>query len=465
MIESIAVDYAPTAKQRMFHESTAHEVLYGGAAGGGKSKAIVMDALMRGLMTPGYQAYLFRRTYPELESTLIMEAQRSIPGALGRYVGTTHDLRLLNGSVLHFRHCQNEGDLRNYQGVEMHALYVDELTSFSKGMYDYLKTRLRAPARMRLTPVVRCASNPGGVGHGWVKAQFVDAGTPGKVWTRTVTSEALGRSQARRVQYIPSLATENPHITRDYIYELEQKPEALRKALLLGSWDAFEGQVFTELTDDPAHHHDGLSHVIAPFPIPLHWTRYRSMDWGYTRPFSVGWWAMAPDGTAYRYREWYGTTGQPNVGLRLHPREVARGILDREAPEQREGVRVLGVADPAMWDASTGESIAEQMAREGVYFSQADNARLPGKMQLHYRLSRAADGRAALYVFSTCRDWIRTLTALPYSPARPEDVDTDAEDHAYDETRYFLMAWPVGPRGRNGGAGTGNGGTGGTQAF
>ncbi|MDR3052221.1 MAG: phage terminase large subunit [Oscillospiraceae bacterium] len=443
----IRLDYRPTAKQALFHASQAHEVFYGGAAGGGKSRAIVMDALLRGLKTPGFQAYLFRRTYPELEDTLISEARRSIPRALGSYAAASHDLRLPNGSRLCFRHCQREKDIYLYQGAEMHALYVDELTHFTKGMYDYLKSRLRAPACMRLTPVARCAGNPGGVGHAWVRAYFVDAG-PMVMQRHRVASRLVGE-RVRTRQFIPSLAAENPHITDDYLVELEQKPQALRRALLLGQWDAFEGQVFTEFVDDPGHYGDWLgSHVIEPFEIPAAWPRYRSLDWGYARPFSVGWWAAAPDGEVFRYREWYGSAGEPNAGLRMHPRQVAQGIIQREAEERRTGARIIGVADPAIWDASTGESVAGQMEREGVYFTPGDHARMAGKMQLHHRLAWDANRRAGMYIFRTCRDWLRTVPGLPYDPERPEDIDTRAEDHAYDETRYFLMARPVGPRER-----------------
>lgn len=442
------IDYRPTAKQAAFHQSAADEVLYGGAAGGGKSKALVMDAFVRCIETAGYQAYLFRRTYPELEDTLIAEALRSIPKALFQYNASKHDLRFVNGSVMRFRHCQSEKDVWLYQGAEMHGLYIDELTHFSKSMYDYFKTRLRVPARFgRFQPVTRCASNPGGIGHSWVKTHFVDAGPPLIPHKRRIASATLGKTQTRTVQYIPSLATENPHISLDYVFELEQKPAALRKALLLGDWNAFEGQVFAEFVDDPAHYHDQLhTHVIEPFAIPTHWKRYRSFDFGYSHPFSVGWWAMSPDGTAYRYREWYGCTSEPNVGLKLSPREIARGIAEREADERREGLRILGVADPAIWDVSTGISIENQMSAEGVYFEKADNSRLPGKMQMHYRLGFDSDGRPGLYIFRTCREWLRTVPTLPYSATKAEDVDTDAEDHAYDETRYFCMAWPTGPR-------------------
>lgn len=191
------------------------------------------------------------------------------------------------------------------------------------------------------------------------------------------------------------------------------------------------------------------THVIEPFEIPASWPRYMSFDHGYTKPFSVGWWAIAPDGTAYRYREWYGCEpGRANVGLKLTPGQIARGIMERERGcEQRDNLRVDRVADPAIFDSSRGDSVAKQMApgpnRPGITFRPGDNTRLAGKMQMHERLRFNEEGKPLLYVFSTCRDFIRTVPTLPYSMYHPEDVDTDGEDHAYDEARYFCMAHPV----------------------
>lgn len=443
---NVELDYRPTPKQRLFHASRANEVLYGGAAGGGKSYAICWDALLRCMMYPGTDAYLFRRTYPELEQTLIKTMRAIVPKALGRYVSSTHRLTLVNGSTLNFCHLTDEATVYNYQGAEIHWLYFDELTHFTKPMYDYIKSRLRANRRLGITPCVRCASNPGGAGHSWVKAYFVDSTGVGRHESRM----PAGEGAERLVAYIPATVEDNPHITRDYVAELMQKPDKLRDALLYGRWDAFEGQAFPEFTDDPAHHADGLwTHVIEPFDIPLNWPRYVSFDHGYSRPFSFGVWAVDPDGRAYRYKELYGCVpGEPNRGVKCAPGEIARMLGELMEPEFREGLRVTGIADPAIWDRSRGMSVEEQIRRvsSGVLFRRGDNTRLPGKMQLHERLKFDAQGRPMLYVFDRCRDFIRTIPALAYDARRVEDIDTNGEDHIYDETRYFLMSRPIAPR-------------------
>lgn len=436
----ISIEYDPTKKQCLYHTSNADEVLYGGAAGGGKSKATVMEALQLCLDHPNTNAYLFRKTYTELRDTLIAEALNSIPKELGKYNEAKHTFFLKNGSQLRFRHCQNEKARFNYQGAEIHWLFIDELTHFSKIIYDYLKTRLRANKKLGIKPKVRCTTNPGGIGHGWVKAYFIDIGEPFKIHTKKIHSKTLGREKIVKIQYIPAYATDNPHITDDYIFELEQKPEALKKALLFGEWNVFEGQVFTEWRNNP-NTERRLTHVIEPFKIPKEWPKFRSFDYGYSKPFSVGWWAVDYDGRLYRYREWYGCTGEPNVGLKLSPSEIARGIKEREI----EDGFMIGYADPAIWSKDGGESIAELMQKEGVTWARADNDRLNGKMQVHNRLKFDENGIPMLYVFSTCKDSIRTIPDLPYSEKRVEDVDTDAEDHPYDDWRYGLMSRPYTP--------------------
>lgn len=452
---TIDITYTPTKKQALYHQSGAYELLYGGAAGGGKSKATVMEALIDSLEHPGIDSYLFRRTYPELRDTLIREALASIPKELGTYAQSSHDYRLVNGSVLHFRYCRNLQDAYNYQGTEMHRLYIDELTHFPQEVYDYLRTRVRAPKSKRVSPRIRCTSNPGGVGHGWVKAAFIDGKEPYRVYEVPIESQTLGKTVTVTRQYIPATATDNPHLGESYILELEQKPDALRRALLLGDWNVFEGQVFAEFVNDPKHYRDRVgTHVIEPFVIPPEWKRYRSFDWGYSRPFSVGYWAEDKEGRLYRYAEIYGSpkraetglTDKANIGMRLEPAAVARMIREYEDAYER-GNQLTGIADPAIFDESRGSDgcVAKIFERKGLYFEKGDHERLAGKMQLHNRLAFDENGIPMLYVFSCCKDFIRTLPTLTYDPLHIEDIDSEGEDHIYDETRYLCMYRPIKP--------------------
>ena len=434
-MSTLSLPYQPTPRQKLFHASRADEVLFGGAAGGGKTKALVMDALLRCLKWPGTTACIFRRTYPELEDTIQRELLASCPEELGKYAAARHELALPGDSRILLRSCQRPAEMYRYKGLEIQWLYFDELTSFEMEVYEFLKTRLRAKKSLGVIPCVRSASNPGDIGHGWVKKRFVEGGEEG------------GLTAA----YIPSRVQDNPYLGEDYLRQLREKPEALRRAYLEGDWNAFEGQVFTEFVNDPAHYGDHrFTHVIAPFPMPASWPRNLSFDHGYSKPFSVGWWAISPEGTAIRYREWYGCEpGRPDTGLRLTPGEIARGILDREMEERQEGILPVRVADPAIFDESRGESVARQMepgaGKPGIYFRRGENGRLAGKMQVHSRLRFRENGLPGLQVFSTCHSFLRTVPALCYSRVNPEDVDTSAEDHIYDETRYFCMLNPMPP--------------------
>ena len=440
------LDYQPTAKQQLFHASGAYELLYGGAAGGGKSRAVVMEAVVDALEHPGVHSYLFRRSYPQLRDTLIREALTVLPRGLYQYRQQTHDLFLPGGSVLHFRSCRGPQDAYQYQGSEFNRLFIDELTQFEKETYDYLKTRVRAKKALGVRPFIRCTANPGGLGHGWVKAYFIDALEPYAVRAFSTYSQLLGENTVQTRQYIPATARDNPHLHPGYIAELEQKPEALRRALLLGDWNVFDGQVFGEFCDDASGYESReLTHVIRPFSIPEDFTIYRGFDWGYTRPYAVGYWAKSPDDVLYRFAEIYGCEpGQADRGLRQDPRTVARRVADFERREL-PGRKILGIAGPSIGDESRGEDgcIAAIFAREGLYFAPGDNRRLPGKMQLHTRLRFDQNGRPGLYVFSSCTEFIRTLPALVYDRQAPEDVDTRGEDHIYDESRYVCMACPM----------------------
>jgi hypothetical protein len=234
----------------------------------------------------------------------------------------------------------------------------------------------------------------------------------------------------------------------EYVKRLQSLPEHKRRAHLDGDRNVYEGQVFEELRSDPAHYEDRLfTHAIAPFQPPDSWQIYRSFDFGYAKPFSVGWWAKDGDGRLYRILELYGCAPrEANVGVRWTPEEIFREIarIEREHPFL-VGKRIQGVADPAIWDASRGESIAETGERCGIYFERGDNRRVAGWMQLHNRLAFDERGIPMLYIFNTCREFLRTVPTLQYSRVHPEDVDSEMEDHIADETRYLCMMVPMRP--------------------
>ncbi|MBQ9624801.1 MAG: phage terminase large subunit, partial [Clostridia bacterium] len=354
---AVVLGYEPTEKQRQFHACKADEVLFGGAAGGGKTYAIVMDAIDLCLRYKGIKAYIFRRSLKELEDNLIPIAREKIGEELGIYKAANHEMRFKNGSILRFRQLRGMDERFKYQGAEINALYIDELTHFTKAEYDFLKSRLRVKKELNFEPIVRCTTNPGGRGHGFVKSYFIDVAPYNTDYEERVYSEVLQKERVRRRRYIPALITDNPHISEEYIFELENKPKAIRDAYLLGKWDAFEGQVFTEWRDDPLHYEDRrFTHVIKPFALPKHFPKFRSFDFGYSRPFSVLWWAVGDEDEVYLYKEWYGAK-DANVGIRLSPKEIARGILERDKGD----VIKQSFADPSIWDSSRGESVALQM--------------------------------------------------------------------------------------------------------
>ena len=252
--------------------------------------------------------------------------------------------------------------------------------------------------------------------------------------------------------FIPAKVYDNQVLMqRDpgYLKRLEALPPARRRAHLEGDWNVYEGQVFAEWRDDPAHYADGKwTHVIEPFDIPDTWRVYRSFDFGYAKPFSVGWWAVDFDGRLYRILELYGCVpGEPDTGVRWTPEQIFEQIRTTEATHPYlRGRDIRGVADPAIWDASRGDSIADIADRYGVYFEPGDHKRLPGWMQVHYRLAFDAAGLPMLYVFRNCRDTRRTLPLLRYDAHAPEDVDTRQEDHIADEIRYLCQSDPIAPR-------------------
>ena len=432
---------------------TEYEVLYGGAAGGGKSDALLMEAL-RQVQIPHYRGLILRKTYPQLSE--LIDRSRELYGAAfpgARYNGTGHCWTFPSGAKVYFGSMQHTKDRINYQGKRYDYIGFDELTHFTWEEYSYLFSRNR-PSGPGTIVYMRASTNPGGVGHGWVKDRFI---TPAPPMTPIAEQmEVAGpdgktiRMERRRV-FVPSTVFDNQALLQnspEYLASLAMLPEAERRALLYGDWDSFSGQVFSEWRSDPAHFQDQRwTHVVEPFPIPEDWRIYRGFDFGYARPFSVGWYAVDHDGRIFRIKELYGCTGTPNQGVKWDPTRSAEEIRDAEKNDPMlRGRRITGIADPSIFDESRGESVAAMMERKGVSWDGGDNTRIPGKMQFHYRLAFDGEGRPMLQVFSTCRHFIRTIPALVYDEVHVEDINTDMEDHIYDECRYVLMENPIAPR-------------------
>jgi hypothetical protein len=363
-------------------------------------------------------------------------------------------IRFPNGSRILFRYLDKDKDALRFQGTEVDVLFVDEATHQNEESMKKLAACVRGvnsfPKRIYYT------CNPGGEGHGWVKRLFID-----RRYEDGERPDDYTMIQAT-VYDNKALMDSDP----DYVRKLEALPPKLREAWLNGSWDVYEGQFFEDFRPEPdvraaIEHGCELTreelkaqgrwcHVIEPFDIGAGerrgWSILRSYDFGYGKPFSCAWWAVDYDGVLYRILELYGCTDTPNEGLRWTPdqqfREIAR--IEHEHPWLK-GRRIEGVADPAIWDASRGESVAETGLRYGIYFTPGDHERINGWMQCHYRLQFDENGYSRMYVFSNCKAFIRTIPLMIYDDHKAEDLDTDLEDHVADEWRYLCMSRPIAP--------------------
>lgn len=424
----------PNEKQKAAFLARKRYVAYGGARGGGKSWFVRWKAPLMALNFAGIKILITRRTYRELLNNHIAP-MLAVLGKVARYNKTEHIFYFPNGSTITFGYCNNDGDLGQYQGAEYDVWFADEAGLFKEEWITKIDTCVRGtngfPKRTYYT------LNPGGPSHGYFKRLFVD-----KRYTDEENPEDYVFIQAK-LSDNKALMREQPEYERN----LKKLPPKLKKAWLDGSWDVYQGQFFEDFINLEEHYQDRqYTHVIDPFEIPNGWKIYRSFDWGYNKPFSCGWWAVDYDGVVYRILELYGCTKIPNEGVKWTPPMVFAEI-HRIEQEHRwlAGKRITGIADPAIWDAETGESIADTAARHGVFFQPGDNKRIPGWMQLHYRLSFDEQGYPMMYIFRNCQAFIRTIPLLQYDEHRPEDVDTDGEDHVADETRYFLMSRPLKP--------------------
>ncbi len=429
-----ALDYVPTPRQAEFHAATEFDVLLGGSAGGGKTKALISEGIKDCIRFPGIRIGAFRRTYGELKESLLAElANYSYAQVLGGvWNGSEFELRFPNKSVIMFRYAETILDATRRQGGQYQLLLFDERTLTPPDVIAFLESRLRSGRADIPVIGIRSGSNPGGPGHLAVKTRYVDATNYG----RRIVTDARGR----QVRFIPSSVTDNPHLNKEYVDDLKALPDKLRKAFLEGDWSSFAGQAFDFRAD---------RHVISPIAIPESWRRYNGIDWGFAKPYCVLWGAVDEDGRTYIYREHYG----PGVG----ESEQAHRIV---AAETEKEVIVARYADDAMW-ATRGDAkpISDVYADNGVHLTPAGKgkgSRVTGWQRVRSYLAEAPacphhramgwETCPLLHVFDVCENLIRTLPAMPHATTGdPEDIDTDAEDHASDALRYLLINLGAGP--------------------
>ena len=433
----------PNDRQLQFLTEDNKYIAFGGARGGGKSWAVRVKAALLCLNYAGIKVMIIRKTYPELQENHIVPMCEMLhcydenkKNRIASYNDSKKNITFPNGSRILYRYCDNAKDAERFQGTEVDVLFIDEATHQSEEKMKKLTACVRGvnnfPKRIYLT------CNPGGEGHAWVKRLFID-------------KKYENNEKAEDYTFIQSLVTDNKALMEsnpDYIRQLEALPPKLRDAWLYGDWNVYEGQFFEEFKDDQDHYEDRQwTHVIKPFDIPDGWKIYRSFDWGYNKPFSCGWWAVDYEGVAYRILELYGCTKTANEGVKWTPPQVFAEIHKIETEHRwLKGKKIQGIADPAIWDAETGESIADVAAKHQVYFTQGDNKRIAGWMQVHYRMAFDENGYPMMYIFNNCKAFIRTIPLLQYDEHKVEDLDTDGEDHIADEMRYFLMSRPIAPR-------------------
>lgn len=428
----------------------AYEALFGGTKGPGKTDCLIMEAT-RQTPNPRYHGLLIRRTFKQLQE-IIDRTMRWYPSLGGVYKQATQRWEFPTGSKISMGHCQHEGDKYNYQGHEYHYLGFDQLEQFTESIYDYMLAQQRT-SDPSLYCYARSTANPGGVGHGWVKRRFITAGPVGQIIRVPMTLQDGRQVELTRV-FIPSSVYDNPAIMLNdpmYVARLQALPENLRKAFLEGNWDAFEGQFFNMF--------DLTVHRVTPFTLPNHWTRFASLDYGYSAPSSVGWWANDEEGSLIRYQEIYREL--------LTYTDLAHLIVEKNMFQGVWQPLLYLVADPAIWSdihhhtgdlrGQTGYEIMQQVfeadaastGRQMIRIIKADNDRVNGwirmRERLMPRLGRHGQFTAGMRAFSTCEAFLRTIPEQIHDSegTNPEDLNTSGEDHVADDSRYAAMSRPL----------------------
>ena len=403
-----------TKKQKLFLDAKESEVLFGGAAGGGKSYGQMVDALLFALLYPRSKQLVLRRTFAELDKSLIRTSLALYPREIFSFNSASHTGKFKNGSCIDFGYCATENDVYQYQSAEYDVIRFDELTHFTEAQYLYLISRVRGANPY--PKQIKSSTNPGGVGHGWVKRRFVDAAEPGKPFS--------GEDGMTRI-FIPSLLDDNRFLREGdpgYKKRLLALPERERRALLFGDWNIFEGQYFSEFSE--------REHTVSPFEIPREWRKYRAIDYGLDRLVCL-WVAISPAGTVYVYREFC----ESNLPISA----AARGILER-TPCGEDIYATLAPPDLFSRSQESGKSKAGIFSEHGINFTRTSNDREAGWLAVKELLCDTGGG-SRLRIFGSCRELIRCLPALMTDKIRPSDCATEPHDitHAPDALRAFAI--------------------------
>lgn len=414
-----------TEKQDLFINSQAFETLFGGAAGGGKSYGQLVDALLYALKYPKSKQIIFRRTFPDLERSIIRTSLEFYPKEVASYNSSKHIWRFKNGSIIDFGYIDNENDVYQYQSAEYDVIRFDELTHFTEYMYVYMISRCRGANPY--PKYIKSSTNPGGVGHSWVKERFIDIGEPNTIHN---IKQEDGTTTSRI--FIPSLVQDNLFLMAndpDYLKRLQNLPEKEKKALLYGEWDIFDGQFFTEFKRD--------IHVCKPFEIPKTWRIFRTRDYGLDM-CACYWIALDWNMNAYVYKELYESN--------LIVSEAARKINEMTTEDI-----YCDYAPPDLWNRNrdTGKSTSDIFAESGQYLTKADNNRVTGWLAVHEWLKVIEDEQGQktckLHIFSNCVNLIRTLPAVQHDEKNPNDVANEPHEltHAPDALRYFCTMYQL----------------------
>lgn len=467
----IFLDYEPQPKQAILHAATARQIFFGGAAGGSKSHTIRWDAYIFCLRNPGLQAYLFRKTQPELDDNHVKFGRTDIPPELGSVLGKPARLQFTNGSTLFYCYAEYEKDIYRYLGAEMHWLGIDEASRMTPMQIAFLKTRNRLggfrpdPDYAAALPRFVMGSNPGGPSHGYLKRTFVKPACGAAPMTVFNDPEMSSNTNPEgwTSLFIPAKVDDNVYMDEDYDASFGGLPPELAQAYREGDWDTVVGQALHTLRSDPSKQ---PCHMIRQFDVPKHWTRFMSMDWGTASPYSIGWYAVSdgallkgkgvyqdtyiPPGAIVRYREKYGWSGKENKGTGEDARTVARDILKAE-----NDVIDYRIADSEIWAKRGAPSIAENMARatDGkLTFKPSQKDRKQGYAEFLCRLAGSAnyiedqeEGEWPMFfVTDNCKHFWRTVPTLVLDDIDPEKgpETKHQEDHVYDDVVYALRSRP-----------------------